>query len=260
MADDSLAGVSVLVTRPRIQRRGLINAIEASGGTAVLFPVIEVLGRNPDDVATDAAKLFDPDITVFVSVNAVRFGHALAGDSDIAAIGPATLQGLEKVGRPASIRATDGFTSEHLLNTPRMQAVDGKVVRIIRGNGGREMLADTLRQRGATVEYLEVYARKVPAYSADELSVIEQQLTSGEIDAITIMSVESIVNLLALLPSNCHDALRNTLLVTPAARVLKEAEQRLPGTRTALAQGPQAADMVAAIAKGMNPGIPNDER
>jgi uroporphyrinogen-III synthase len=258
MADTALAGVRVLVTRPRVQRQGLIDAIEAEGGSAVLFPVIDVIGRDPADIANDASQLFEPDIVIFVSVNAVRFGKSLAGSAQIAAIGPATVSAVESCGLTVAIRSADGFTSEQLLQTPELQDVDGKVIRIIRGNGGREMLADTLRQRGATVEYLEVYSRQVPDYSDAELAKIERQLVAREIDVITIMSVESFANLVTLLPATCHDALRNTPLVTPAARVIKEVEKRSPGIPITLAEGPQAASMVAAITACTNPGHPDD--
>jgi len=132
------------------------------------------------------------------------------------------------------------------------------VIRIVRGNGGRDLLARTLQGRGATVEYLEVYARQLPRYSANDIAAIEQQIIAGDIDIITIMSVDSFVNLLALLPSSCHDTLRNTPLVTPAARVLKEVEKRFPGIPATLAQGPQAEDMVEAITTCTNSGQPDD--
>ena len=73
MADNALEGIRVLVTRPKVQQQGIIDAIEAEGGSAVLFPVIEVLGRDPDDIASDAGQLLDPDITIFISINAINF-------------------------------------------------------------------------------------------------------------------------------------------------------------------------------------------
>jgi uroporphyrinogen-III synthase len=258
MADTALEGVRVLVTRPKVQRQGLIDAIEAAGGSAVLFPVIEVLGRVPADIANDAGQLFEPDIIIFVSVNAVRFGKSVTGSAQIAGIGPTTISAIESCGLTVAIRSEDGFTSEHLLQTPELQDVSGKVIRIVRGNGGREVLADTLRQRGATVEYLEVYSRQVPEYTAAEIGEVERQLVGREIDVITVMSVESFANLVTLLPPTCHDALRITPLVTPAARVIKEVEKRSPGIPITLAEGPQATSMVAAIVACTNPGHPDD--
>lgn len=223
-----------------------------------MFPVMEAVGRDPADIATDTGRLFDPDIVIFVSVNAVRYGLTSAGCGKIAAIGPATTRVIEQHGFSVAIRSADGFTSEHLLATPELLDVRGKVIRIVRGNGGRELMAQTLRDRGATVEYLEVYSRRLPAYTEAEIGDVEQKLVSGEIDVVTMMSVESLLNLIALLPSTTYRAIANTLLVTPAARVIKEAEGRFPGIPTTLAAGPQASDMVAAIATSTNSGHPDD--
>jgi uroporphyrinogen-III synthase len=258
MTDNALDGVRVLVTRPKAQAEGLVTAIRSRGGETIEFPVIETEPRSAADIAVDCGRLSDPDITIFVSSNAVRFGHTSAGSAHIAAIGPATARVAAQHGLAVDILSPDGFTSEHLLETPELQQVDGKVVRIIRGNGGRELLATTLGERGAIVEYLEVYSRRIPGYPADEIAAVAQQISAGEIDVITMMSADSFVNLLALLPSTCHDALRKTPLVTPASRVIIEVEKRIPGIPTTLAQGPQANDMVAAIVTCTNPGHSDD--
>jgi len=258
MADDTLAGVRVLVTRPKAQSEMLVNAIKERGGVAIEFPVIEVRERDAADVATDVDQLFKPDIVIFVSVNAARFGLTLADAGRIAAIGPATAGFIEQCGRGVDIRSPDGYDSEHLLATPELHQVNGKVVRIIRGNGGRELLATALRDRGATVEYLEVYSRQAPEYCADDIAAVERQLLAGEIDIVTVMSVDSLTKLTALLPPTSHEALQKTPLVTPASRVIKEVEDRFPGMVTTLAQGPQAKDMVAAITACMNSGQADD--
>lgn len=258
MADDTLAGVRVLVTRPKTQSEMLVKAIRARGGVAIEFPVIEVRERDAADIATDAGQLFAPDIVIFVSVNAARFGLSLADSARIAAIGPATASFIEERGRDVDIRSPDGYDSEHLLAAADLQQVNGKVIRIIRGNGGRELLARALRDRGATVEYLEVYSRQVPDYSADDIAAVERQLLAGEIDIVTVMSVESLAKLTALLPPTSHKALRETPLVTPASRVIKEVEDRFPGIATTLAEGPQAEDMVDAITACTNSGHTDD--
>ncbi len=258
MTDNALDGVRVLVTRPSVQARDLVTAISARGGEAIEFPVIETEPRDAAEIAADIDRLATPDIVIFVSANAVRFGHEFAASARVAAIGPATARATQEHGLAVDIASPDGFTSEHLLKVPDMQQVDGKVVRIIRGNGGRELLAQTLSDRGASVEYLEVYARRMPVYSPDEVAAVGRQLAAGEIDVITVMSVDSLVNLLSLLPSTCHDALRKTPLVTPAARVIIDVEKRFPGIPITLAQGPQADDMVAAIVTSTNSGNPDD--
>lgn len=256
MAKGVLDGTGVLVTRPRRQAEGLIAAIAAVGGRAIEFPVIEARPRSSEDIAADAEALLPADIAVFVSGNAVRFGLGHSGSARVAAIGPATAALIEELGRDVDIQSPGGYNSEHLLATPELQDVDGKVVRIIRGNGGRELLATTLRERGATVEYLPVYSREVPVYGDAEIEPIRAKWAAGEIDVVTIMSVETLVNLVDLLPRDCREALGKTPLVTPATRVIKEAEKRFPGIPTTLADGPQASDMVEAIVACLKPRIP----
>jgi uroporphyrinogen-III synthase len=247
MPDTSLDGAGVLVTRPRKQAEGLTAAITARGGRAVEFPVIEPLPRADADIISDAEHLTAPDIAIFVSVNAVRFGMNYAGAARTAVIGPATAAALQEAGRRVDIRAPDGYDSERLLETPELKDVEGKVVRIIRGDGGRELLANVLRERGATVEYLPVYCRDIPNYERAEIDALCGEWRAGGIDVVTVMSVETLVNLTRLLPDECLAALAATPLVTPASRVIKEAEKRFPGIATTLADGPQASDMVEAV-------------
>ena len=249
MADDDLAGVGVLVTRPKHQAQELVAAIEALGGSAIQFPCIEIVPRQTADILADASRLEDPDIAIFVSPNAVKHGLSCAGNARIAVVGPATAAAIEAAGRSVDIRPASGFDSEHLLAEPALQTVQGSNVRIIRGNAGRELIADTLRNRGARVEYLSVYARRVPEISAAELAALEAQWRSGEIDVITAMSVESLTNLAELLPEWCKQQLGQTRLVTPAARVIKQVLDRFPGMPAKLARGPQAKDMVRAISE-----------
>jgi uroporphyrinogen-III synthase len=248
MAETLLGGVGVLVTRPRQQAAELIEAIESAGGRSISFPVIEIVPRNVTAIQEDIAGLDTPDIVVYVSRNAVEQGLAWNPGGAVAAVGPATAAALEAAGRVVDIVPPGGFDSESLLAEPAMNDVAGKIVRIVRGNGGRELLADTLRERGANVDYLAVYERRLPEYSEDDLAQLAGRWLSGEVDAVIAMSVESLRNLLSLLPDACIAALTETPLVTPAARVLKEAQERLPDCIVILAPGPGADAMVRAIA------------
>ncbi len=249
-----LSGVGVLVTRPRAQAAELVEAIENRGGTAICFPVIEIVPRDSDAIAADAAALPDPDIALFVSRNAVDYGLAYAGDALKGAIGPTTRAAIVNAGQSIEIQAERGFDSESLLAEPELQDVAGKRVRIIRGGDGRELLAASLRKRGATVDYLSVYERRRPKVEPQQLDDIEAAWRDGKIHTITVMSVESLKNLALLLPKWCAEQIGSLPLVTPASRVIKEALDRYPDATAILATGPQTANMVDAIQES-NPGI-----
>ena len=239
MPERPLQDVGVLVTRPRTQADELVRAIEERGGRARCFPVLDIVPLDDEEVHAAAAALPPPDISIFISRNAVEYGIEYAAEGAIAAIGDA--------GRVVNIQPEGGYDSEHLLAEPALQDVAGSNVRIIRGTSGRELLADELVNRGANVEYLSVYERRLPRPGPDELGDLEASWRQGLIDVVVVMSVQSLQNLVALLPAWCAAQLESTPLVTPSGRVIKEALERYPASRPILAPGPGADDMVHAI-------------
>lgn len=247
MTDSPLQGIGVLVTRPRAQAAELIAAIQDKGGMAIPFPVIEIVPREAASIAMDAKALPEPDIALFVSRNAVYHGLAYARGAMKGATGPTTAAAIEAAGASVEIVPRQGYDSESLLAEPALQNVSGKHVWIIRGGDGRELLARTLTERGANVHYLAVYERRLPESSRSSLARIETAWRDGKIHAITIMSVETLSNLIDLLSEWCRKHLEDVPLVTPSARVIKEVLHRFPASRPILAAGPQASDMVDAI-------------
>jgi uroporphyrinogen-III synthase len=247
MPEGPLQGVGVLVTRPRTQAADLVKAIELQGGTAYCLPVLEILPLDELDIHNSVSRLGKPDIVIFISRNAVEFGVQHTGGGAIAVIGPATAAAVTEAGRVVDIQPAGGYDSEHLLAEPRLQDVAGKRIRIIRGSIGRELLAEELTQRGATVEYLSVYERRLPDIDVDTRADIERRWRQGRINVVTAMSVQSFTNLLQLLPAWCLTQLESTPLVTPSGRVIKEVLERFPASRPILAPGPGADDMVEAI-------------
>lgn len=247
MPERPLQDVGVLVTRPRTQADELVRAIEERGGRARCFPVLDIVPLDDDVVHAAAAALPAPDLSIFISRNAVEYGIEYAADGAIAAIGPATAAAIGDAGRVVNIQPEGGYDSEHLLAEPPLQDVAGRNVRIIRGSSGRELLADELVKRGANVDYLSVYERRLPRPGPDELAALEALWRQGQIDVVVVMSVQSLQNLIALLPAWCAAQLESTPLVTPSGRVIKEALERYPASRPILAPGPGADDMVQAI-------------
>ena len=245
----SLAGARVLVTRPAEQARGLARRIEAEGGEVILFPVLAIEPVSDlDTVRAGIGPLERFDLVIFVSPNAVAHGRALLGPTatrapGIAAIGPSTARALEAAGATVAIRPAAGYTSEALLAEPALNDLQGRRVLVVRGVGGRELIADTLRARGAEVAYAEVYRRV--ATRSDARSLRSSWRRDG-MDFVTVLSLETLDALRAHLDDEGHALLAGAALVTASERVLKRAEELgLPDI--VMAEGPDDAALVAAM-------------
>ena len=252
----ALAGCGVLVTRPEHQSHELASAIEAAGGNVLHFPTIDIVGRDIDEIGREFAELAEPDIVVFVSSNAVAYGLAAVKgkNTKIAAVGPATRAAIESVGVSVDIFPEDGFDSEHLLQHDAFQAIRDVNVLIVRGQSGREVLADTLRERGANVDYLCVYDRVQHEPTLAEMENLESALDDGRIRFVTAMSVETLECLVQIMPSQGLGLLRQSTLVAPSTRVIQTASELIPGITTVLAPGPQATTMVSTLIEASKTG------
>ena len=248
----ALNGQGVLVTRPRGQQEPLVDALAEAGARILSFPVIDIVPRARAVIETEASGLGAADISIFVSTNAVEHGLDF-GAGRIAAIGPVTAAAIDAAGKSVDLRAESGFSSEDLLAIDELHKVTGKTVRIIRGSRGRELLAQTLASRGANVQYLGVYDRRLPDYSSAEIDRLEEHWRGGDIDVIVVMSVESFDNLVKLLPDGLVPELNEARLVTPTKRVLKEIEERFPGADVTLADAPDAGAIVEAVIESLEP-------
>ena len=200
MPEHELQGVSVLVTRPTAQAERLSTGIRQMGGNPIALPLLEIKPLPPiAETTRTLAQLAQVDFLIFVSANAVLFGltylPVLPPSLQVGAIGQATAEQLQAAGiRTVLVPAR--FDSEGLLALPQLQDLRDKTVVIVRGEGGREMLAKTLRARGARVSYVEVYRRGCPHWGEGEVR------TALRADVITVTSTEALENLaqLAQLP------------------------------------------------------------
>jgi uroporphyrinogen-III synthase len=116
------------------------------------------------------------------------------------------------------IAPTERYDSEGLLALPELQQVAGKNVLIFRGDGGRELLGDTLNTRGAKVEYVTCYLRRKPDLDSDAL------LTAAA-DAITLSSSEALRNLFDMPEAPGRTRLAAVPLFVPHARIAEAARQ-----------------------------------
>ncbi|WP_255556639.1 fused uroporphyrinogen-III synthase HemD/membrane protein HemX [Methylococcus sp. Mc7] len=223
----SLSGLRVLVTRPKDQAEPLCKLVEAAGGSAVRFPLLDI---EPSARAAEAAALLrqvsDWDWWIFVSANAVnqaRVLGALPPDGArprIAAIGKATADALVETGITVDLIPESQANSEGLLNMPEMRDVADRRILIVRGEGGRETLKERLVERGALVQYAELY-RRVPVYTGTE-PLVDGLRTAG-LDILTATSGEAIEHLYSLVPPEDRPRLIETPLVVISERLKNQA-------------------------------------
>jgi uroporphyrinogen-III synthase len=220
-----LAGRTVLVTRPPHQASALVQAIQAAGGESFVFPTLDIEAVPVSGLVESLAHLAAADIAIFTSPNAARFGMAAIGALPAAmpifAVGPGTARALAAHGI-RDVIAPDGQDSEALLALPPLQDVAGKHVTIVRGVGGRPLLADTLRARGAEVHYLECYRRVRPQADAAPLLARWQ---AGGIDAVTVASAETLANLADMLGEAGAPLLAATPLFAPHEKIAEAARR-----------------------------------
>jgi len=238
-----LTGVGVLVTRPEHQAANLCRLLESHGAAAIRFPGL-VIAEHPTRRAQLAQLAGVPnfDVVIFISSNAVRFGGEILAerrDMDIAAVGPATARALNQAGYRVSIEASGGFDSEHLLAHPRFAAPAGLRILIVKGDGGRDALEQTLKQRGARVQTAVVYERRPPAPAPAGLTALTAQFDAGQIQLITATSLDVATHLFALARDGLRTHFENTAWVAPSERVafgISRLGARLPIIRAASAE------------------------
>jgi uroporphyrinogen-III synthase len=221
----TLVDVHIAITRPPEQATKLTAAIEAEGGQVISFPLLDIKGlENLDDFHAAVTPLSQFDWAVFISSNAVQHGMPLLQQAGIpqqlkfAAIGPTTAASLQGFGITEVLTPSERFDSEALLALPALQLMQGQRVLIVRGVGGREVLAETLKQRGAEVVFGECYRRVNPQSSAQPL---KQAYANGQLQGIVVTSSEALRFLLAL-PGE-GDWLKATPLFVNHARIAEQA-------------------------------------
>lgn len=225
MGDDrELAGIGVLVTRPRAQAEPLAALIEAAGGRALRFPVIEILPPHDSaPLAQAGARLHQYDIAIFISPNAVATAlnaitarRAWPATTQIGCVGKGSAKALRQFGLVPQLVPGERFDAEALAALPALTHVAGKKIVIFRGDGGREVLSNLLTARGASVTYVECYRRARP--EADTATLL-RQWARGEIDIVTVTSGQGLRNLFDMLGALGQQWLVKTPIVVVSERI-----------------------------------------
>ena len=204
-----MADARLIVTRPAAQAHEWVQRLAAHGVPALALPLIDIeaLGGSPD-LAQAWAALPHQALAVFVSVNAAQCffaarptglgwpAHTLA-----AAVGPGTAGALGALGVPAAqivAPAAPPFDSEALWAVLAQQAWAGRGVLWVRGEGGRDWLAQQLAAQGADVASVCTYRRRLPLWAGGELALLRGVLAQPAQQVWWFSSSQAIDHLQAL--------------------------------------------------------------
>ncbi|WP_250476418.1 fused uroporphyrinogen-III synthase HemD/membrane protein HemX [Caballeronia sp. INML1] len=246
---------TVIVTRPGGQSSALLALLASAGFETLEFPLIDI-APVADDAPLRAAldELFLPPgladmparyaLVVFVSPNAIdhaftRLGAPWPADLPVAVVGPGSVAALARQGvhapahrviSPSTEEADPRFDSEALYTAIEAHfgtnGLEGRRVLIVRGDGGREWLAERLTEAGARVEKAAAYRRVLPEPSMQKWERIHE-LLAGKPHAWLLTSSEGVRNLNELahehLTADEIVLLKRTPVVCPHPRIAEAA-------------------------------------
>jgi len=218
-----------VVTRPAGQAAHFATALTEAGAIPVLYPVLEISDIEDTGPVLDVAIRLDSfDLAVFVSPNAIEKALALIlprrswpAGLRVAALGKSSERELARNGICDVISPPLRFDSEALLELPELIDVRGKRVIIFRGDGGREVLGDTLKSRGASIEYVSCYRRTRPQLDPAPLLKLWEV---GQLDAVTLTSSEGLRNFHDMIGRLGQAWLKKTPAFVPHVRIAEQAQ------------------------------------
>lgn len=211
------SGWHILITRPIHQAQALCEMIKKKGGNPVLFPTLEINSVNhPENWIEPLQRLKDlSDFFIFISANAVWpvASYLNKNRTPILAVGPGTESVLIRHGLPVKNRPAHHFSSKGLLELPELEQMLNKNIVIFSGEQGNTLLAETLRQRGATVTQLAVYRRDCPKVDMEPLL----ECWRNKINIVVSASQESLTNWMNLMGQKGQSYFRGVPLLVISA-------------------------------------------
>jgi uroporphyrinogen-III synthase len=242
----------LLLTRPAEEAAALSSLLAEQGIFSNSLPLLDIVPISATDTKRQAIQTLDQFCAVIVvSKPAARIGVELLERFWPAppavqwfSVGAATAQILEDHGLNVSFPA-EGDDSEALLELSRLReaiAQPGSRVLILRGEGGRELLAERLRELGASVEYLELYRRALPTYPP---AALPQRIQAERLNGLVVSSGQGFEHLHQL-AGDAWPQLARLPLFVPSPRVAELA--RAAGAKTVVdCRGASAAALLTAL-------------
>jgi uroporphyrinogen-III synthase len=246
----ALEGATIVITRPAGTGAAFARRVHALGARALLVPGLSL--RPVDDGAARAASKAAFDDWIFTSPAAVRFGAAalpprrLRARVRAFAIGEGTARALARHGVSAFV-PRERSDSGGLLALPDLKRVRGRRIALVGAPGGRDLIAPTLRRRGAKVEAIHVYRRVPPRLTRRHFDA----LAAARDPVIALVSSgETLGHLVALLPAPLLAHLRAQILVVSSARLAALARGHA-FTEIVLARSAAPRDLLDAAAAAL---------
>nr|WP_218583322.1 uroporphyrinogen-III synthase [Pseudomonas atagonensis] len=242
----------MLLTRPADDCAALAETLAGEGFFSSCLPLLDIVPLPVSDkVRQGVAQLSRCSAVIVVSKPAARIAVALLdadGPHSLAmpwfSVGAATAQILRDHGLDAHC-PEEGDDSEALLQLPRLRegvSLPGSRVLILRGEGGRELLAERLRELGASVEYLELYRRDLPAYAPRELP---RRIEAERLNGLVVSSGQGFEHLRQM-AGDAWPTIAQLPLFVPSPRVAEQA--RAAGAQTVVdCRGASAAALLTAL-------------
>lgn len=250
--DDRLEGLKVLVTRPQHQQNPFVEMLESAGAQAISLPTIEIAPlatRATEKLAQLASSSGSPTLLIFTSINAVNYANQAypmpwQSTHSALAIGKATAHRLEALGMPVAYPPRSPYNSEACLELIEENWENLQNVAIIKGEGGRTLLQDSLREQRKTVEFIDVYRRILP-HTGEE--TVNSVFLNSEPDIVSITSNESLRNLVLLAGDRFAEPLKLLPLAVNSERCARLAKALGFKSRVLIAQTPGDQGQFEAI-------------
>ncbi len=184
----------ILVPRPGEPGEALAAELSKQDLDARWLPLLRIEALDPGELGIGQAAMLDAEVLIFVSANAARIALSgldkiqvtLLSEKIIVAVGDATRQALLDLGCH-HVLVPDTPDSEGILALNALQDIADKKVTLCRGRGGRELIRDTLTEKGAEVSVFESYRRLGP--DAKTAKAWQQLLGKPEIISRTRVTI-----------------------------------------------------------------------
>ena len=214
----------LLITRfsPHADRLSVL--LQSMGIFSIAQPLLKVEKTDEFDLA-DAVLNKGYDHIVAVSMHAVDYTDKALFKiwpiSNYIAVGRATQRELERAVKQSVDSPQKQFNSEGLLDLEQLQNISQKHILILRGMGGREFLADSLRARGAIVDYYQPYQR----VAVDNVGTnLIKNCLQKQVNGVIITSIGLLNQLVCITEDVDMDWLKSLTIYTASKRITEYAK------------------------------------